>query len=67
MGFGRLEHNSVSLDHIRPFSRGGEHSISNLRFVCYLVNMMKRDISDADFISILGVGGVARLRAFIES
>jgi 5-methylcytosine-specific restriction endonuclease McrA len=61
------EHDSVSLDHILPFSRGGSHIIKNLRFTCYLVNMLKRDLTETEFLEVIGEDGPSRLRKFIEA
>lgn len=44
---------NVSLDHIVPFSRGGKHSLKNLRFVHRRVNDFKGNLLDSEFKSLL--------------
>ncbi len=34
-----------SLDHITPRSKGGKNDLENLRFITYLENMCKRDMT----------------------
>ena len=42
---------NASLDHITPVSKGGTSDRSNLRWVTLVVNHMKWDLSDAEFIA----------------
>lgn len=46
-GRGRLTTN-ISLDRIKP---KGPYAEGNVRLVCTVVNLMRRDMSDADFVS----------------
>jgi hypothetical protein len=39
--FGAVERSDVHLDHIKPWSKGGEHSVKNLRVTHSLCNMRK--------------------------
>jgi|SRR3990167_4326367 len=49
---GRRLDRTSQLDHIVPRSRGGGDGLGNLRWVCATVNMAKRDMTDAEFISL---------------
>ena len=40
------------LDHVQPKARGGSDSISNLRWVCAEVNIIKRDLTDQEFVAL---------------
>jgi 5-methylcytosine-specific restriction endonuclease McrA len=37
-------------DHVIPLSRGGRHSLDNLRTACRACNLSKRDMTIAEFI-----------------
>jgi 5-methylcytosine-specific restriction endonuclease McrA len=43
---------TAQLDHIVPKARGGADDPCNLRWVCAEVNYAKRDLSDAEFITL---------------
>lgn len=42
---GKNKYKKPSLDHILPRSKGGTNELSNLRFITYLENMCKRDMT----------------------
>lgn len=48
----RLTRKNANLDHIHAQARGGGDSASNLRWVCSEVNFAKRDLSNADFLTL---------------
>lgn len=48
----RLNRETAQLDHIIPVVKGGDNTLSNLRWVHRDVNYAKRDLSDADFFSL---------------
>jgi 5-methylcytosine-specific restriction endonuclease McrA len=50
----RLTRQNAELDHIIPKARGGDDSLSNLRWVTKEVNRAKRDLTDAEFIALCG-------------
>lgn len=41
----------LSLDHIKPFSRGGRHTPSNLRVLCRSCNSEKGDRTDEEWLA----------------
>jgi 5-methylcytosine-specific restriction endonuclease McrA len=49
---GRRLERTAEPDHIIPKAKGGNDSKLNLRWVCKEVNRMKRDMLDAEFISL---------------
>ncbi len=48
----RLTRENCELDHIVPFSKGGTHERSNLRWLQKDVNQAKRALSDVEFIKM---------------
>jgi 5-methylcytosine-specific restriction endonuclease McrA len=48
----KLTSENISVDHITPRSKGGFNILSNVRLTTRLVNMARRDSTDADFISM---------------
>lgn len=51
---GRRLNRTAQLDHITAKARGGDDSISNLRWVCSEVNLAKRELSDCEFVDLCG-------------
>ena len=47
-----LNSNSYHLDHIKPLSKGGDNSVSNLGLSCKEANMAKSDLYKEDFIAL---------------
>jgi CRISPR/Cas system Type II protein with McrA/HNH and RuvC-like nuclease domain len=47
-----LEKGKIHLDHIIPKSRGGTHSLNNLRFVNILPNMFKWNSLDSELVTL---------------
>jgi 5-methylcytosine-specific restriction endonuclease McrA len=43
----------AELDHIVPESRGGTHDVSNLQWIHFMVNQMKFDYPEADFLAMV--------------
>jgi 5-methylcytosine-specific restriction endonuclease McrA len=43
----------ISLDHIMPRSRGGTDELSNLHYTCFSCNLMKGNLTDAEFRALL--------------
>lgn len=42
----------AEVDHIHPLSKGGSTHISNLQWVCGVVNQMKYDLLESEFLAI---------------
>lgn len=49
---GRRLDRSAHLDHILPRARGGDDAVGNVRWVCPEVNLVKRDLLDAELLSL---------------
>ena len=49
---GKDKYLKPSLDHIRPVSRGGRHTLCNLRFVTNIENKCRSNIPDKDWKKI---------------
>ena len=47
----RLNRENCHLDHILPIARGGDHKLSNIRWVTKEANFAKRDMTDDEFFS----------------
>ena len=45
--------NTAQIDHITPITRGGNHELSNLRWICREANYAKRNLTDAEFINVI--------------
>ena len=43
-----------TIDHIKPFSRGGRHTAGNLRVLCHSCNSSKRDRMDSEWGGVDG-------------
>ena len=52
----KLTPETASLDHIIPFSRGGEHSLGNVWVVDHQVNIAKGTMSLEEFVAMSAVG-----------
>lgn len=48
----RLRRENAHLDHVMPKARGGTDEASNLRWVCWSVNLARRDMLDAEFVRL---------------
>lgn len=48
----KLTRETLNLDHIIPFSRGGHRGIENLRYVCKEANEAKGGLMDAEFFKL---------------
>lgn len=48
-----LPHNSATIDHRNPQSKGGKNEISNLAMVCLTYNQAKADMGFEEFMSYL--------------
>ena len=48
----RLSRADAHLDHITAKARGGSDEIGNLRWVCVAANLAKRELSDAEFLTL---------------
>ena len=49
---GRTLGDDAHLDHVWPQSRGGSHTIENLRWLDPVVNVMLQDMTDAEFVTL---------------
>lgn len=49
----QLDPEHVTLDHLLPLSRGGDHSPDNLCVSCYACNNLKGDMDLAEFLAFL--------------
>lgn len=49
---GRRMDRTAQLDHILPKARGGTDTLSNLRWVCAEVNILKRHLTDAELVAV---------------
>lgn len=51
---GRRLDRTADLDHIIPKTRGGGDNVGNLRWLCREVNMVKRNLTDDEFLTLCG-------------
>lgn len=49
---GRRLDRTAQLDHVLPKARGGDDTAANLQWVCEEVNIAKRHMTDAEFVSL---------------
>lgn len=49
---GRPLDRSAQLDHIKAKARGGDDSVSNLRWLCKEANLARRELDDHEFLSL---------------
>ena len=50
-----LRPKTISLDHIVPLARGGEHKIENCQIICHICNDRKSALSDAEYRGLLAL------------
>ena len=48
----KLNGDTMSLDHIIPVSKGGNHNVSNLQFVHVDINYAKRNLLQEEFVRL---------------
>lgn len=48
----RLNRENAHLDHIIAKARGGSDEVSNLRWLCTEANLARRELSDAEFVTL---------------
>ena len=48
----KLTRETISLDHIKPYSKGGTNEITNLRLVHIDANMAKQTLNDEEFLQL---------------
>lgn len=65
---GRKLDRDAQLDHIVARARGGNDSISNLRWVCSAVNYAKRDMPDVELVALCSdvMAWIGRRIAMVE-
>lgn len=48
----KLTRETISVDHITPYSRGGSNGVDNLRMVHIDANMAKQNLADPEFLQL---------------
>ena len=59
----KLPMRNLTVDHIRPFSRGGTERLTNLQLLCGSCNSMKGDGTNADLRRRLAQKGITKRAA----